>query len=130
MHNGSSFTIFGNDYDTRDGTAVRDFVHITDLVRAHVAALEALEEGVSHVYSIGSGTGHTVKEVLETARAVSGRDIACTMGERRPGDPPVLVASSQRIERELGWRAEHTDLAEIVRSAWNWHNTHPNGFGD
>lgn len=125
---GKTFTVFGDDYDTRDGTAVRDFVHVGDLARAHVDSLKLLEAGSAHVFNLGSGAGYTVGEVVETARAVSGRDIAVTIGERREGDPPGLVASSRRIERELGWKPNVTDLTEIVRSAWNWHHTHPNGF--
>jgi len=126
---GGTFTVFGDDYDTRDGTAVRDFVHVTDLARAHLDALEVLTPGSGHVYNLGSGTGHTVNEVVETAREVTGRDIASTVGPRRPGDPPSLVASSARIERDLGWKPQYTRLADTVRSAWTWHHTHPDGFG-
>jgi UDP-glucose 4-epimerase len=126
---GGVFTVFGGDYDTRDGSAVRDFVHVSDLARAHVASLAVLEPGVSHAYNVGSGSGHTVLEVLEMCRKVTGAPVACSMGERRPGDPPILVASSARIERELGWKPRQADLGDIVRSAWNWHRTHPNGFG-
>jgi len=125
---GGTFTVFGDDYDTRDGTAVRDFVHVSDLARAHVDSLRVLEPGSSHIYNLGSGTGHTVNEVIEVARSVTSRDILCETGPPRPGDPPALVASSERIQSELGWNPKYADLADIVRSAWNWHRTHPNGF--
>ena len=125
---GGTFTVFGDDYDTRDGTAVRDFVHVSDLARAHVDALGVLEPGSAHVYNLGSGTGHTVNEVIRTARDVTGRDVDCRMGPRRPGDPPSLVASSARIERDLGWKPQFANLADIVRTAWTWHRTHPDGF--
>ncbi|HUV39654.1 MAG TPA: UDP-glucose 4-epimerase GalE [Planctomycetota bacterium] len=126
---GGEFTLHGDDYDTRDGTAVRDFVHVSDLARAHVLALDVLEERTARVYNIGSGTGHSVREVVETARRVSGRDLSVTVGPRRPGDTASLVASSGRIERELGWKARFTELVDIMASAWKWHSTHPEGFG-
>jgi len=126
---GGEFTVFGGDYDTRDGSAVRDFVHVSDLARAHVASLAVLEPGVSHVYNVGSGSGHTVLEVVDMCRKVTGSAVPCKIGDRRPGDPAVLVAGSTRIERELAWKGRRADLAEIVRSAWNWHRTHPDGFG-
>jgi len=125
---GKEFTIYGDDYDTRDGTAVRDFVHVSDLARAHVDCLRVLEPGESRVYNLGSGSGYTVREVVETARSITGRDIPCKTGPRRAGDTPVLVAGSKRVERDLGWKPNTTDLTEIIRSAWNWHRTHPNGF--
>lgn len=126
---GGEFTVFGRDYDTRDGTAVRDFVHVSDLARAHVDSLKVLEPGVSRVYNVGCGSGYTVMEVVETCREVTGCKIPCRTADRRPGDTPILVASSARIGRELDWKPRHTELADIIRSAWNWHHTHPNGFG-
>jgi UDP-glucose 4-epimerase len=125
---GETFTIFGDDYDTRDGTAVRDFVHVGDLADAHVRSLGVLEPGASRIYNVGLGSGHTVREVVETARAVTGRDIPSTVGPRRPGDSPVLVACADRIRRDLGWNPTRTTLDQIVRSAWNWHRSHPTGF--
>ncbi len=127
---GKPFTLFGDDYDTRDGTAVRDYVHISDLARAHVAALDALKPGQARVYNVGSGSGYTCREVLDAARRITGRSIPAAVGPRRPGDTPVLVASSDLIQRDLGWQARITDLDAIVASAWQWHSTHPDGYGD
>ena len=125
---GKTFTIFGDDYDTRDGTAVRDFVHIGDLARAHVDALRVLEPGKSRIYNVGSGCGYTCREVVESARRITGRDIPVACGPRRPGDTPVLVASSDLLTCDLGWKPEYTKLDDILRSAWAWHSSHPNGF--
>jgi UDP-glucose 4-epimerase len=113
-------TIFGADYPTPDGTCIRDYVHVSDIARAHVLALQALADGhAGGSYNLGcGGSGYSVMQVIEVARSVSGRDIRVRMGPRRPGDPAVLVASSQRIMRDLGWHARLQDLREIVRSAW------------
>ena len=113
-------TIFGADYPTPDGTCVRDYIHVSDLARAHVLALQALADGHAGAsYNLGcGGSGYSVMQVIEVARSVSGRDIRLRIGPRRPGDPAVLVASSQRIMRDLGWRPRLQDLREIVRSAW------------
>jgi len=119
--------IYGDDYDTRDGTCVRDYVHVLDLAQAHIRALE-LPEGESRAYNLGTGTGYTVREVIDAARRVTGRDIPAETGERRPGDPPALVASSERIRTELGWAPEYTDLESILETAWTWHRRHPNGY--
>lgn len=118
-------TIFGNDYPTRDGTCVRDYIHVSDLARAHVLSLEALarKDLRAQIFNLGCGDGYTVKEVIETARIVTGRDIPVIAGPRRPGDPAVLVASSERISRALGWRPQHSSLEEIVGSAWKWEMT-------
>jgi UDP-glucose 4-epimerase len=115
-------TIYGDDYPTRDGTCVRDYVHVLDLADAHVRALDALAAGApSAVYNLGcGGDGYTVREVLETARAVTGRRIATRVGPRRAGDPATLVAATGRITRELGWRPQHQDLREIIESAWQY----------
>ncbi|HEV8473768.1 MAG TPA: UDP-glucose 4-epimerase GalE [Methylomirabilota bacterium] len=115
-------TIYGDDYPTRDGTCVRDYVHVLDLAHAHVLAVDALAAGApTAVYNLGcGGEGYTVREVIETAAVVTGRRIRARVGPRRPGDPPVLVAATGRITRDLGWRAERQDLAEIIRSAWDW----------
>jgi UDP-glucose 4-epimerase len=120
--------IFGDDYPTPDGTCVRDYIHISDLVAAHLLALQALDERARLVYNLGNGAGYSVREVLDTARRVSGKSIPAVVGPRRPGDPPRLVASSQRICSELGWQPEHPDLADIVASAWEWHRSHPEGY--
>jgi UDP-glucose 4-epimerase len=119
--------IFGNDYPTRDGTCVRDYIHVLDLAQAHILALYALDKG-SRVYNLGNGQGFTVKEVIEVAREVTGHPIPAEVGARRPGDPPELVASSDRIRLELGWEPRYPNLEEIVGSAWRWHQTHPNGY--
>jgi UDP-glucose 4-epimerase len=121
-------TIFGDDYPTRDGTCVRDYVHVLDLAQAHILAMQALDDlGVRH-YNLGNGNGFTVREVIDTARKVTGHPIPEVVGARRPGDPAVLIASSETIRRELGWQPRYTDLTEIVQSAWEWHRTHPHGY--
>jgi UDP-glucose 4-epimerase len=118
-------TIFGNDYPTRDGTCVRDYIHVSDLARAHVLSLDALtgKDLRAQIFNLGCGDGYTVKEVIETARTVTGHDIPVIIGPKRAGDPAVLVASSERITRTLGWRPEHSSLEEIVGSAWKWEMT-------
>ncbi len=121
--------IYGDDYDTRDGTCVRDFVHVADLAQAHLLALDALANG-SRVYNLGNGDGYSVREVIETARTVTGRDIPSEVGDRRGGDPATLIASSKKIRDELGWSPQYDSLEEIISSAWNWHRKHPNGYDD
>jgi UDP-glucose 4-epimerase len=120
-HRGS-VTIYGDDYPTRDGTCLRDYVHVLDLAEAHALALDALAGGAAGAaYNLGcGGDGFTVREVVETARRVTGRPIAVTMGPRRPGDPAMLVAASTRIRQALGWTPRHADLADIIASAWTW----------
>ncbi|MBL7064688.1 MAG: UDP-glucose 4-epimerase GalE [Anaerolineae bacterium] len=122
-------TIFGDDYPTRDGTCVRDYIHVVDLAQAHILALGALDEG-SRTYNLGNGEGFTVKEVIETCREVTGHPIPAEVGPRRPGDAAELVASSEKIRRELGWEPQYPDLRTIVEHAWEWHRTHPHGYGD
>jgi UDP-glucose 4-epimerase len=119
--------IFGDDYPTRDGTCVRDYIHVTDLAQAHILALKALDKG-SRTYNLGNGQGFTVKEVIETAREVSGHPIPAVIGSRRPGDPAVLIASSEKIKRELGWKPRFPDLHTIIETAWRWHSSHPRGY--
>ena len=121
--------VYGADYPTRDGTCVRDYIHVLDLAQAHILALRALDGG-SRTYNLGNGQGYTVGEVIDMARAVTGRPIPSIEGPRRPGDPAVLVASSGKIRQELGWQPRHPDLRDIVQSAWHWHRTHPDGYGD
>jgi UDP-glucose 4-epimerase len=123
-----SIAVYGTDYPTPDGTCIRDYIHIADLVSAHRLALEALGGRDRLVYNLGSGNGYSVREVIETARAVTGHDIPAVESPRRPGDPARLVASSQRIRDELGWKPDHENLKEIIASAWEWHRTHPNGY--
>lgn len=120
--------IYGDDYPTDDGTCVRDYVHVSDLASAHVAALEALKGHGQLVYNVGTGTGASVRQVLEAAREVTGSAIPAQVVVRRPGDPAILVASSQKLARELGWKPRYTDVREIIDSAWRWHRTHPDGY--
>jgi UDP-glucose 4-epimerase len=119
--------MFGDDYPTRDGTCVRDYIHIVDLAQAHILALRALDQG-SRTYNLGNGEGFTVKEVIETCRQVTGHPIPAQVGPRRPGDPAALIASSDKIRRELGWEPQYPDLRTIVEHAWKWHSSHPNGY--
>jgi UDP-glucose 4-epimerase len=121
-------TIFGTDYPTPDGTCIRDYVHIADLLSAHLLALEALRSQDALIYNVGSGQGFSVRQVVETARSVTGHAIPAIEEPRRPGDPPRLVASSDKIQRDLGWKPEHSDLKEMVSSAWEWHKSHPKGY--
>ncbi len=120
--------IYGTDYDTPDGTCIRDYVHVLDLARAHILALEALRDGASRVYNLGSGSGYSVREVIESARKVTGQAIPVTEAPRRAGDLPVLVADSDRIGRELGWETQYNSLEMIIETAWNWHRRHPQGY--
>jgi len=122
--------IFGTDYDTPDGTAIRDYVHIADLISAHQLALEKLADTPRLVYNLGNGSGYSVREVIETARAVTGHAIPAVEAPRRKGDAPRLVASSEKIRRELGWEPAFTDLATIIASAWEWHKAHLQGYGE
>jgi UDP-glucose 4-epimerase len=120
--------IYGDDYPTRDGTCIRDYIHVVDLAQAHILALEALDEG-SRIYNLGNGQGFTVREVIEASRRVTGHSIPAVEAARRSGDPAVLVASSRRISEELGWQPRFADLETIVATAWDWHHRHPRGYG-
>jgi UDP-glucose 4-epimerase len=124
-----AITVFGDDYPTRDGTCIRDYIHIVDLAQAHILALRALDEG-SRVYNLGNGQGFSVMEVIETARAVTGHPIPHAMGERRAGDPAVLTADSRKIREQLGWTPRFPELRAIVDSAWRWHRAHPRGYAE
>jgi UDP-glucose 4-epimerase len=123
-----SANIYGTDYPTPDGTCIRDYIHIADLVSAHLLALEGLREHDRLIYNLGSGNGYSVREVIETARQVTGHPIPAHELPRRPGDSARLVASSEKIKRELGWEPEHDNLQEILSSAWQWHQSHPKGY--
>ena len=123
------FTLFGDDYDTPDGTCIRDYVHVIDLARAHILMLDVLAER-SVTYNLGTSHGYSNSEVVEACRRVTGHPIPMSVAPRRPGDPPRLVASAERISRELGWRPEFADLDAIVRTAWAWHTAHPHGYAD
>jgi UDP-glucose 4-epimerase len=120
--------IYGDDWETRDGTCVRDFVHTEDLAQAHQLAIEALEPGQGLVYNLGSGVGTTVLEVLHACEAVVGRPIRHEIVGRRPGDPAVLIATPEKITAELGWSPRFSDIASITETAWRWHRDHPNGY--
>jgi len=117
----ANIKVFGRDYPTKDGTCVRDYVHVSDLAQAHFLALGALENNSRLIYNLGSGQGFTVREVIDSARHVTGREIAVEECERRPGDPAVLVASSEKIKHELGWQPKFPELDQIMASAWQWH---------
>jgi UDP-glucose 4-epimerase len=122
--------VFGDDYATPDGTCVRDYIHVEDLVEAHIAVMEALKPGEQRVYNLGIGRGHSVKEILDAARAVVPRSWAVEVGPRRPGDPAMLYADATKIQRELGWKAKRTDIAATIESAWKWFQAHPRGYGE
>jgi len=120
--------IYGTDYPTPDGTCIRDYVHIADLASAHLLALDGLKGRDRLIYNLGSGNGYSVREVIETARQITGHLIPIHELPRRPGDSARLVASPEKIKRELGWKPEHDNLYEIISSAWEWHKSHPNGY--
>ena len=125
-----SISIFGNDYNTPDGTCIRDYIHVTELARAHVLALKYLRNGgESNTYNLGNGQGFSVNEVINIAREVTGEKIDAVMSDRRPGDPAILVASSEKIKKELQWQPEYDNLHTIIETAWNWHKAHPDGYG-
>ena len=124
-------TIFGNDYDTPDGTCLRDYIHVLDLAEAHILALEHLRKGGdSNIFNLGSGKGFSVKEMIEAAKKVTGKDIKIEMGERRAGDPAKLIASAEKAHTILGWFPKFDDVEFIIKTAWTWHSSHPHGYGD
>ena len=125
-----SMTVFGTDYPTPDGTCIRDYVHVNDLAAAHVLGIEALSSGDARFYNLGIGRGYSVKEILDAAQKATGKEIPVIFGDRREGDPARLFANSDKVQRELGWKPVHTDIKEIILSAWHWHTSHPDGYGD
>lgn len=126
----NEINLFGSDYDTPDGSCVRDYIHVTDLAQAHLLALESLRSGNnSNAYNLGNGKGFSNKEVVNIAREVTGKEIKAIDAPRRPGDPAILVASSSKAMDELGWKPEFTELSQIIETAWRWHKNKPNGFG-
>jgi len=126
-----SISIFGTDYNTPDGTCIRDYIHVIDLAQAHILALKKLaESGESGIYNLGNGKGFSVKEVIELARKITGVNIKAVETARREGDPAVLVASSERARKELGWNPKYDKLETIIETAWNWHKNNPDGFKD
>ncbi len=126
----ASVSIFGTDYPTVDGSCVRDYIHVLDLAQAHILALQALQTRDKVVYNLGNGSGFSVRQIVEAARRVTGHAIPVVESPRRPGDPAILVASSERIRNELGWKPNYPDPENIIHSAWEWHSRHPNGYGD
>lgn len=126
-----TISIYGTDYDTPDGTCIRDYIHVTDLAQAHILAVQYLNNGgESDIFNLGNGVGYSVREVIETARKVTGHPIPATESSRRAGDPARLVASSEKAKSVLGWKPVHDSLEEIIASAWNWHKNHPNGYDE
>ena len=124
-------SIFGNDYPTEDGTCIRDYIHVTDLAQAHILAVDYLEKGgKSDIFNLGNGVGFSVREVVETARRVTGHPIPAKETARRAGDPAQLIASSEKAKTVLGWKPEQDSLEDIISTAWNWHKTHPNGYAE
>ncbi|HJZ57665.1 MAG TPA: UDP-glucose 4-epimerase GalE [Gemmataceae bacterium] len=126
----SHVEIFGTDYPTPDGTCVRDYIHVDDLAEAHILALEKIGPGSKLAYNVGIGRGYSVREVIRTAEQVSGLKVPVKEGPRRAGDPAELVANADKVRRELGWSPKYTELKAIMETAWNWHRTHPNGYGN
>ena len=122
--------IYGTDYPTPDGTCIRDYIHIDDLCRAHLLALNKLDERAELVYNLGNGQGYSVRQVIEMVKRVSGRDFKVVEADRRPGDPPVLTSDATKARTELGWRPEKPGLEEMVTTAWKWHTEHPDGYSD
>ena len=124
-----TINIFGDDYATKDGTCIRDYIHIDDLTQAHLLALDRLLNGLpGGQYNLGNGNGYSVKEVIEVARNITNKQIPAKIVERRPGDPAVLIGSSEKAFKELGWKPQFADLNAIVETAWQWHRTHPDGY--
>jgi UDP-glucose 4-epimerase len=126
-----SISIFGEDYPTKDGTCIRDYIHVEDLIDAHILALKYLQNGgESNIFNLGSSNGFSVKEIVEAARAVTGHELPAKIAPKRSGDPSTLIASSEKAGRILGWRPKRTSIQNIITDAWKWHQAHPNGYGD
>lgn len=125
----TDFKLFGDDYPTPDGTCIRDYIHVLDIAEAHLVALDHLASGGSgRIYNVGTGVGHSNREVIEVVKQISGIDFPVGVGPRRPGDPSELVADASLLRRELGWQPQYSSLDTIVESAWRWHSTHPHGY--
>ncbi|WP_147804416.1 UDP-glucose 4-epimerase GalE [Alkalicoccus halolimnae] len=123
--------VFGDDYPTEDGTCIRDYIHVKDLIQAHILALDYLRDGgASDVFNLGNGSGFSVQEVIDTVEKVTGKTIPREIAPRRAGDPPVLIASSEKAKRVLNWKPEYADLGSIVQTAWDWHRRHPQGYSE
>lgn len=124
-----SITIYGDDYDTPDGTCIRDYIHVEDLIEAHILALDYLEKGgESNIFNLGNNQGFSVKEMINAARRVTNHEIPAQIGKRRPGDPSVLIASAEKAKKVLGWMPKHTSVQKIIEDAWRWHVNHPEGY--
>lgn len=124
-------SLFGTDYSTKDGTCVRDYIHVEDLIDAHMLALDYLRAGnPSTAFNLGNGQGFSNREIIEAARRVTGHPIPVSEEDRRPGDPATLIASSQKAMDVLGWKPKYTNVEDIIATAWKWHSTHPNGYGN
>ncbi|WP_078409446.1 UDP-glucose 4-epimerase GalE [Priestia abyssalis] len=125
-----NISIYGDDYPTLDGTCIRDYIHVVDLAHAHILALHSIDEGSlkQNIYNVGTGFGHSVIDIIDTARRITKRGITRKIDGRREGDPPVLVADSHNLKKELGWKPQYSDLQTIIQSAWRWHLAHPNGY--
>ena len=124
----SELKVFGDDYPTADGTCIRDYVHIEDLASAHLLAMEAIDEGTAEVYNIGTGDGQSVMDIINACEAVSGHKVNYKIVDRRPGDPPELVANSAKLRTQLGWKPKYPTIADTVRTAWTWHKLRPAGY--
>ena len=124
-----AISVFGTDYNTPDGTCIRDYIHVIDLAEAHILALEAIEKGMeSGAYNVGTGKGYSVREVIEMAKSVTSLEFPVLDSTRREGDPDILVAKVEKIEKVLGWKAQYSDLKTIISTAWKWHKGHPLGY--
>jgi UDP-glucose 4-epimerase len=130
MDKAEAIKIYGTDYPTKDGTCIRDYIHIEDLCKAHLLAIEKLDKETELTYNLGNGKGYSVREVIDTVKKVSGKNFKVIETNRRPGDPPALVCDSTKAKNELGWQPKWTNLEKIVESAWKWHSKHPDGYKD
>ena len=130
MGKNSEVKIYGTDYTTPDGTCIRDYIHIEDLCRAHLLALEKLNRSSELIYNLGNGKGYSVRKVIDTVKQVSGKDFKVVETSRRTGDPPVLTSDATKAKKELGWKPQYPELEKIIATAWQWHNENPNGYPD
>jgi UDP-glucose 4-epimerase len=121
--------VFGTDYPTPDGTCIRDYVHVEDLAAAHLLAVESCSAGRFAAYNVGTGTGRSVLEVISAARQVTGHPIPAVATAKRRGDPPMLFADASRVQQQLGWTPKYVEISEIIGTAWQWHRSHPHGYG-
>jgi UDP-glucose 4-epimerase len=126
-----AITVFGEDYETPDGTCIRDYIHVLDLADAHIKAVDYLQKGnESNIFNLGNGVGFSVKEMIDSAKEVTNEDIKVVIGERRAGDPAKLIASNEKAKKILGWEPKYTDVKDVIGTAWGWHKNHPDGYGD